>query len=223
MRVGCAGLLASVVLVAGAHAQPVSLVPQPKEVAWSDESPLELPADGVAIVLGQRAVPAEAAAADMLHRYVARRFGATWPIISEREDLSRYTVLVMLGQPSTNSLLYSMLHERRLDFPTGAEGTDGYIIDIAPKGNLTTVLVAGGSARGVTYGQDTLFQLLQQPESQLQLVRASIRDWASIAWRGRPMTDVRHYLEPGTWDGLISSRLNWIDLRNGTYAFDPEY
>jgi len=203
--------------------QPVGLMPQPKQVDWSTDKPLVLAPDRTALVLGDQAAPADLAAADMLGRYVARRFGATWPVVRESEDLSRYSTLIVLGRPATSKRVDALVRERRIEWPAGPEGTDAYAIEMIPQGAGTTVLVAGSNARGVTYAQDTLFQLLRRQGSELQLVRASIRDVASIAWRGRPMTDVTHYLEPGTWDGLISARMNWIDLRNGTYAFEPDY
>lgn len=223
MRFVYAVLVSCVALSGVINAQPVPLVPQPKEVRWGDEPPLVLAEDRVAIVLGEKSVSAEQEAADMLQRCVARRFGNTWPIVRQNDSLAEYAVRICLGQPSTHTRAAAILGERQVELPAGPEGSDGYVIEILPEQDTTTVLVAGSNARGVTYGQDTLFQLLQAEDSQLQLVRVSIRDWASIAWRGRPMTDVRHYLEPGTWDGLISARMNWIDLRNGTYAFEPDY
>jgi len=209
--------------MAALAAEPVKLVPPPKEVAWAEGEPVALTPGKVAIVLGDKAVPAETAAADMLRRYVAKRFNAEWPVVRESDDLSRYETVILLGQAGTHGQIDRILRERNITVKSPVEGSDGYAIEIVPDASRTAIVVAGSNGRAVTYGQDTLFQLLRRSGDRLQLVRASIRDWASIAWRGRPMTDVTHYLEPGTWDGLISSRMNWIDLRNGTYAFEPDY
>jgi hypothetical protein len=44
---------------------------------------------------------------------------------------------------------------------------------------------------------------------------------SDIHWRGRPQTEVRHYLRPGELDLYVMSRVNFIDLRGGIYAFQP--
>ena len=48
-----------------------------------------------------------------------------------------------------------------------------------------------------------------------------VRDAPVIPWRGRPQTQVRHYLRPGELDLYVLARVNFIDLRSGIYAFQP--
>jgi hypothetical protein len=222
LRAACIVMVSGTTALA-AEGPALRLVPSPRKVAWSDDKPLALPKDGVAIVVGARAAAVEAAAADLLQRRVARRFGVNWPIARESEELSRYAVVILLGQPATSSLVGGLVRDRQIRVEGGGPGQDGYAIEIIPTGMHTSVLVAGANGRGVSYGQDTLFELLRREGDRLVLVQASIRDWASVAWRGRPQTEVSQHLRPGVWDCYIASRLNWIDLRNGIYAFDPDY
>lgn len=200
-----------------------TLVPAPKQVQWSERAPISLPEGKVAVVLRDTPAPAEQAAADLLQRWVKRRFATDWPILNAGDDASAYQVTIHLGQPAADSKLNDLAQQMQVKVEPGEPGTDGYAIEMLSDEEQSTVLVLGSNGRAVTYGVDTLFQLLEQHTGKLQLVHASIRDRASIPWRGRPMTDVTHYLEPGTWDGLVSARMNWIDLRNGTYAFEPDY
>ena len=55
----------------------------------------------------------------------------------------------------------------------------------------------------------------------MALVRASIRDWPTVPWRGRPQTRIQNYLRPGDFDCYLDSRINFVDLRSGIYAFEP--
>jgi hypothetical protein len=217
----------SLVLVSGAAfaaeaSRPV-LVPPVKQVRWSEGAPIALAKDATAVVVGDKASPADLAAADLLQRFVAKRFGQTWPVVKESGDLSRFKTLVLVGQGATNGRVESVVRGRQIQLDARAEGTDGYAIEVVADKGVTTVVLTGVNGRGVTYAADTFFQMLQSDGGGVKLVAASIRDWASIPWRGRPMTDVTHYLEPDVWDCLVSSRLNWIDLRNGTYSFEPDY
>ena len=71
------------------------------------------------------------------------------------------------------------------------------------------------------YGQDTLFQLLGKRYNKLTIQAATIRDWPAIPLRGRPHPHYQYFLKPGNFDCIMSSRINFIDLRDGIYAFEP--
>ncbi len=221
------GLAGAILLLAGpatfADAREPVLVPPPKQVRWSGAEPLELEPDAVAIVLGSNPDVAEQCAADMLQRYVAKRFQQTWPILRGSGQEVKQESVVLLGQRTTNAWLDRLCEEKGIDLGTASPGHDGYVIEAFSLAGRNVVLVGGSDARGVLYGQDTLFQLLAEHEGRLTLRQASVRDWPTVPWRGRPQTAVVHHLQPGIMDCYVASRVNFIDLRNGVYAFQPDY
>jgi len=146
-----------------------------------------------AVIVTGKSEP-EVYAAEMLQASVKKRFGRMWPIAREGGKAT----IVLRTDPS-------LPH-------------DGYSIEMAE----SKVTIRGSSPRGVVYGQDTLFQLLSKQGDELMLARASIRDWPSVPWRGKPQTSLEAHLQPGIMDWYARARLNFIDLRNGTYAFEPE-
>lgn len=214
-------LLPAIMTAAIPAAGQPSLVPPPREVRWTGQPPLPLPQDRVAIVLGDQAGEPEAYAAELLGKLVARRFGRTWPVVREREAPAGGVVL-LLGLRSTHRLLDGMCTRHGRELNVSSPGHDGYLIHVPPAdGGRPAVLVGGSNARGVIYGADTLFQLIEQRAEGLVLHRASIRDWPTVPWRGRPHTHYDHYLREGELDAFMISRINWIDLRDGIYAFEP--
>jgi len=201
----------------------VPLVPRPQEVTWTKAPVWEIEEGDGAIVVGGRATEPEKLAAEILHERVAKRFGADLPILSEKQDLEPFGHLILLGQRTTNGLLDEICTEYKIELGPESPGHDGYVIDMVERGKgKTRVAIVGGSEpRGVLYGQDTLFQLLSSNGGRILVTRASIRDWPTVPWRGRPQTNYENYLRPGEWVTYVTSRVNWIDLRNGTYAFEP--
>lgn len=204
-----------------AAGEPIRLVPPPKEVAWSEAGPIGMNAGKVAIVIGQGATAPERYAAERLQQRVQRRYGQTWPIVSEQEMDTAMEVLIVLGQRSTNALMDLACRAEKLKLDASTPGHDGYVIAILERSDGHTVLVGGSNPRGVIYGQDTLFQLLQQGDDRLEMTRASVRDWPTVPWRGRPQTHYENYLREGDWDCYLDARINFVDLRSGTYAFEP--
>ncbi len=213
-------LLALLPSVAFALETP-ALVPAPREVAWSPQPPATLASGTVAIVLGRDATPSEQQAARLLQQFVTKRFSQQWPIVREGEEQPGHQTLVILGQRTTCRLLDDLCRRHAIALSETAPGHDGYVIHVLAEAARLLVLVGGSNARGVEYGQDTLSQLLRRSGSDLALVRATVRDAPVIPWRGRPQTSVRHYLRPGELDLYVLSRVNFIDLRGGIYAFEP--
>ena len=193
------------------------LVPVPQKVQWSSEGPLKLVRPS--IVLGSKATEPEKYAAQRLQEQVAKRFGQQWPIVSEH-DAQTMGPPILIGQRSTHQWLEKLCREHNIDLSEQSPGFDGYVVRMFNDGGRDVVLVGGCNARGVTYGQDTLFQLIEGSKDQLALTRASIEDRPTIPWRGRPQTSFSHYLRPGELDLLVASRTNFLDLRNGTYAYE---
>ncbi len=219
------GLIGWTVLASAAlsHAgeSAVSLVPPPKEVAFPATPAIVLPDGSVAIVIGDRASEPERYAAELLQKNVAKRFGPEWPVIAESGDHQKYRTIILLGQRSTHGLLERLCAQKKLRLSPQSPGHDGYVIQMFDHQGRQIVLVGGSNPRGVIYGQDTLFQLLGQEGGRTTLTRASVRDWPTVPWRGRARTHYLDYLKPGEFDCYLTARVNWIDLRTGTYAFGP--
>lgn len=201
------------------------LYPRPKQLTWSARAPESVPDGKVAIVTGAKASDPEKYAAEMLQRYVGKRFGRTWPIVREDANLKSYRLLVILGQRSTCGTVDRLCREWKIALSAKSPGRDGYVIRVGADGVRTVAVVGGSDPLGVVYGQDTLFQLLRAQNGGIVLHHASIRDWPSIPWRGRPHTDIAGYDRLNTWDAFIQARVNFIDLRSGggIYATPPGY
>src|ERR1043166_282910 len=207
-------------LIAG---EPPVLVPAPREVKWSvpTGSGVILAPDTVAIVLGNQASEPEQEAARLLRDFVAKRFGRQWPVLREGEEQATHKTLIILGQRTTCRRLDEACRNHSVELSKTTPGPDSYILEMVQDGGQLLVLVGGCNARAVEYGQDTLSQMLRMQGDDLTLLRASIRDVPAIPWGGRPQTAVGHYLRPGELDLYVLSRVNFIDLRGGIYAFEP--
>ncbi|HSW45431.1 MAG TPA: glycoside hydrolase family 20 zincin-like fold domain-containing protein [Phycisphaerae bacterium] len=200
---------------------PVRLVPAPQQVKWAEEPPVKLLPDQVDIVIGVRATESERYAAETLQAAVAKRFGLRWNVVAEFKDRPRRAVELLLGQRNTHDKLNDLCSRMNIDLSEKSPGFDGYVIEFVKMDGQDLVVVGGSNARGVIYGQDTLFQMIAGSGGETVLCRASIRDWPSIPWRGRPQTTMANYFRPGELDCYASSRINFIDLREGTYAIEP--
>lgn len=214
-------LFACIVSTAVLAAQPPTIVPTPREVKWSAEAPASIASDSVAIVLGKQATDPEQHAAYLLAEFVQKRFGQKWPTIREGEEQATHQTLVILGQRSTCQKLDELCRKQNIELSGAAPGHDGYVIASANEGGKFCVLIGGCNARAVQYGQDTFAQMLRANGKNLDWVRGAVRDWPVIPWRGRPQTAVPHYLRPGELDLYVLSRVNFIDLRSGIYAYEP--
>jgi len=197
-----------------------SIVPAPKQIQLTESQALPLSQGSVAIVIGDRASEPEKYAASTLQSSVRTRFGPTWAICRESDNLNGHKVLILLGRRDTNAFLDGLCREWGLDLSEQSPGHDGYVIEMRQKGGQEIVLVGGSDPRGVIYGQDALFQLVKDANGGLALTRASVRDRPSIPWRGKPQTSVELHLQEGIMDWYLRSRMNFTDLRNGTYAFE---
>ena len=206
--------LAAGALSAGASA-PIPLMPGVSEVEWGQ--PLAFEGGGV-VVLSDQATPPEREAARLLCLYVEKRFGQKWATRAAGEASAGAGMRVYLGQAKTFPALDRLCEGQKLAVPGQP---DGYALKVWADGGTVTAVVAGMNGRGVIYGQDTLFQLLAQRDSKLTIQAATIRDWPTIPLRGRPHPHYQYFLKTENFDCLMSSRINFIDLRDGIYAFEP--
>ncbi len=80
------------------------------------------------------------------------------------------------------------------------------------------IAITGADLSGVIYGVEALFNLIRKPvsdaEDQPEILCATVRDWPSIPWRGRPHSVVAHHLQPGQLDAYMHARLNFSDFRD---------
>lgn len=213
----------SAVAASAAPTAPV-LVPTPKEVRLPGSAPVELTSDNSAIVLGDRPSEPALVAADLLQRRLERRFGLKMPILRESQDWGRCKRILLLGERATCAWVDRLCKQRSIELHDGSPGWDGYVVETVEAENRHVWLVGGCSGRGTLYGQDTLYQLVAwDAAGRVTIMPATIRDRPTIPWRGRPQTQVVHHLQPGMWDVYDIARVNFIDLRNGTYAFEPDY
>jgi len=203
-----------------ALAAPVALTPTPRQVTWSTQPPLNLDTANVALVVGRSASEPELYAAQQLHNWVQKRFGVQWPIVSET-DAGACDVAILLGQRNTHGRLDALCRKHDVALATDKPGFDGYVLRVLDDNGRPVILVGGSNARGVVYGQDTLVQLIDRRDGRLVLHRASIDDAPAVPWRGRPQTTVQNYMRPDELDTYLTARMNFIDLREGIYAFEP--
>ncbi len=194
---------------------PVQLVPAASEARWGQPVSVQGPA---AILLSVKATPAEREAARLLAMYVQRRFGQEWTVGTAGEAPTGLALRVLLGKRGGFPELDRMCREQNLAV---VEHPEGYALKVWAEGGATTALVAGESGRAVFYGADTLFQLLRREADKLIVQEATIRDWPTIPLRGRPHPHFEYFLRSENFDCIMSSRINFIDLRDGIYAFEP--
>ncbi len=218
MRVVCSIVLSTwfmTGMLSAAEVAPISLMPAVSEVQWGESVPV---AGSGVIVLSEKAGPPEHHAAQLLAKYVERRFGQRWPIQTANDAPANARLRIFLGQRKTSSTIDRLCNEQRLAVP---EQQDGYALKIWAEGETITAVVAGTNNRGVIYGQDTLFQLFSRKSDKLTVQQATIRDWPTIPLRGRPHPHYQYFFKPENFDCLMTSRINFIDLRDGIYAFEP--
>ncbi len=218
MRAFCSilliGCIATCALTATA-APPVNLMPAASEVQWGESLPVKSPA---IIVLSQEAGTQDREAARLLAQYVEKRLGQKWPIHAAQDAPKEAPVRVYLGQTSTFPALDQLCKEQNVSVPSQA---DGYALKVWGQGDTITAVVAGSNGLGVIYGQDTLFQLFAKGPGGVTVQAATIRDWPTIPLRGRPHPHYQYFFKDENFDIVMTSRFNFIDVRDGIYAFEP--
>ena len=205
------------------------LVPVPKSYREHGRTWQLLGPDQAAIVLGFQAGEPERYAAARLQTHIERRFKRQIPTVAEADLSETVRQVFLLGQCSTNSWLDRLCREQKIEVdhrrphaPRADSGTrsvpptmeDGFVIECVEDQGRQVVLVAGGNAPGVIYGQNALFDLMRAEADQVVWPVVSIRDWPSLRWRGRPHWRMRVHLLPGVFDSYSRYRLNFTDVRD---------
>ena len=215
--------LVSPLLIACGIAQgdnSMGIVPLPKHITTHERTMALAPGEGTQIVLGDSATESEKYAAERLQGLIARRFEVTVAVCAESACPDDAPSVILLGQPSTNQRLKALCERRGITIAADPPGLDAYAIEVLDEDGV--LLVCGSNDRSVIYGAQTLFKLLTAKDGQLVAPVVTIRDWASIPWRGRPYTRVEAHLEPGVMDAYLWAGLNFIDVRAGAFGYGPD-
>ncbi len=210
-----AGLLGLSAVAFAVPTAPVNLLPAAAEVQWGE--PMSTDGPG-AILLAKDAAPAERKAAELLARYVKRRFGWDWSIHTAADVPAAAKLRVYVGQRQTFPELDALCKAQGLNVP---EQPEAYALKTWTQDGKVLAAVAGARPRSAFYGLDTLFQLLKRQSDRMVLQGATIRDWPGIPLRGRPHPHYQYFFKSENFDCMMSSRVNFIDLRDGIYAFEP--
>ncbi|MBI4580781.1 MAG: hypothetical protein HY718_13825 [Planctomycetes bacterium] len=213
--IALAGWFAAGVVMA-AEVSPVKLVPGVSEVQWGEAASIRGPG---LILLSEQASAPERTAARLLSVHLERRFGHEWPVQSGRDTPRQGQTRIFLGQRSTFAALDAICREQKLSVPQQQES---YALKVWAQDGAVTAVVAGASGRGAIYGQDTLFQLFSGEGAGLAVQTATIRDWPTIPLRGRPHPHYQYFFKTENLDLAAVSRINFIDLRDSIYAFEPD-
>jgi hypothetical protein len=202
-----------------------TLVPVPKVYRehgqiWQLAAP-----EVAAIVIGAKAAEPERYAAERFQKLIKQRYKQTLPIVTEDKDAAGVKQAFVLGQRSTNGRLDNLCSKHTIDLSESAPGPDGFVIECIEDSGCQVILVGGSTSRGVVFGQDALFDLMRaDARGKVVFPNVSVRDWPSIAWRGRPHSVLQHHLVPGALDAYVRARMNFTDVRDnpnvkaGTYS-----
>jgi hypothetical protein len=207
-------ILSGAVGEAGRAEEPCPLVPLPKSYRDHGQAWPLGGADRAAIVVGRQATEPERYAAECLQAHLQRRFKRQVAVVVETEVPEAARQVFLLGQRTTNAWLDQLCRDRQIELGATAPGEDGFVIEMLEDGPRQVVVVGGSNPRGVIYGQHALFDLLRPAGDGASIPRVSVRDWPSIAWRGRPHSVLHQHLVPGAMDAYARSRINFIDVRD---------
>lgn len=209
LTLACAAVAAS-----ACAAEPCPLVPTPKSYRSLGQSWTLTGADQAAIVLGAQATAPEHYAAQCLQTHIERRFQQRLPILAETAVPPSAQQVILLGQRSTNAWIDRLCQARNIDLGPTAPGPDGFVIEMLEDGPRQVILLGASNPRAAIYAQDTLFDLLRSVGDRVEIPLVAVRDWPSIAWRGRPHSVLHHHLVPGAMDAYLRSRINFTDVRD---------
>ncbi len=199
---------------AGEEQNPCPIVPRPKEYRDSGVTAMLESPDAAAIVIGAGATEPERYAAEYLQTQINRRFHRKLPIYTETDVPAAVRQVFLLGQVETNMRLSTLCREKKIELSAESPGHDGFVIRCLDDGPNRVILIGGSNPRGVVYGQNAFFDLLRPEGDRVVFPVVSVRDWPSIAWRGRPHSVLRQHLVPGALDAYLRSRINFTDVRD---------
>ncbi len=200
--------------VAGEGQTPCPIVPCPKQYHDSGVTATFEAPDAAALVIGANATEPERYAAEYLQSQIQRRFQRTLPIHAETDVPTTASQVFLLGQIETSARLAALCGQHKIDLSCESPGHDRFVIRCLDDGARQVILIGGSNPRGVVYGQNAFFDLLRREGDRVVFPLVSVRDWPSIAWRGRPHSVLQQHLVPGALDAYLRSRINFTDVRD---------
>ncbi|MHB8897443.1 MAG: hypothetical protein ACYC6Y_01710 [Thermoguttaceae bacterium] len=215
-RLATLALLAAALLSGGrtfAEA-PCPIVPRPKVYEDLGRTLTLGSAETAAIVVGSKATEPERYAAEYLQTQIERRFGRKLAVVDEAGVPQAVSQVMLLGQVETNAWLAKFCREKQIELGSDSPGPDGFVFGCLDDGPRQVVLVGGSNPRGVIYGANAWFDLLRREGESVVFRAVAVRDWPSIAWRGRPHSVLKQHLVPGALDSYLRARLNFTDVRD---------
>jgi hypothetical protein len=192
-----------------AAGDPCPIVPQPKIYHDAGRDVAFRPA---AIVVGAHASQPERYSAERLAGHIERRFGHRPPVCVEGQEPAGQ--LIVLGCRNAHAALNRICRENQIALTPSSPGEDGFVIEFVGSAEQPTMVIGGSNPRGAIYGADALFDLTERGPQGDRVRMAAVRDWPSIAWRGRPHSVLLHHLVPGAMDAYVRARINFTDVRD---------
>lgn len=198
-------LIISLCFAAVASAADCPIMPVPKEYKALDGS-FTLAPDTL-IVIGDSASEVDQYAAEKLQQYINKRFAVKLEIKKD-SDAKQAKSIIILGTSQSNPKVAQLCKENKIALDANTPGFDGYILETLKTKDGFTVLVGGSNPRGVTYGSLSFFDLLAKKGDKIEFPAVSVKDWASIKWRGRNCAKTA---DNETYDSYVRARINYVD------------
>lgn len=184
----------------------VQIIPDPKSAQFTDGD-FAVTAD-TSIVLPDQPTDDDRFAADCLTEELQDTYGITPRVVSPG-DVQSGKGIIVIGEPSRNSLLARMCKDTGTQPPAQAEG---YALRSCPQ----FVLVAGTDANGTFYGVQTLIQLLKPTVAGASVQGAVVSDWPTMRIRGAHVfvgNESRPFLEKMIHRIFARHKLNYICIQ----------
>ncbi|HET7216015.1 MAG TPA: beta-N-acetylhexosaminidase [Terriglobia bacterium] len=156
--------------------EPVGIFPRPHEMTESGGS-FVLNSE-TAIILPAGAAENDLRLARFLVEELSDRYGIQ-PTVRHENTLPEGKGFILMGS-ITNPLVRDYCRRNRPDVSAGNPGREGYFLH-ATDG---AVVVAGSDDRGAFYGMQSLRQLIEKRNGQLQVQGVQVRDWPDKPFRG---------------------------------------
>lgn len=181
----------------------IQIIPEPKSADFTDGDFTVTPE--TAIVLPDQPTADDRFAAGCLTEELHDIYGIAPRVITAGEVTSGKGIIV-IGEPSRNSVLARMCKETGLQPPAHEEG---YAIKSCP----SFVLVAGTDTRGTFYGVQTLLQLLKPTTNGASVQGGVVNDWPTMKIRGAHVfvgNESRPFLEKMIHRIFARYKLNYL-------------
>ncbi|HET7099871.1 MAG TPA: glycoside hydrolase family 20 zincin-like fold domain-containing protein, partial [Terriglobia bacterium] len=156
--------------------EPVGIFPQPHEMTASG-SPFVLNPE-TSIILPGAASENDMRLARFLVEELSGRYGVE-PRVRHENALPQGNGFILMGSIS-NPLVREYCRRHRPDVSTTNPGHEGYFLQASDR----AVVVAGSDDRGAFYGLQSLRQLIEKRDGQVQIQGVQVRDWPDKPFRG---------------------------------------